>query len=446
MPTFIPTPLQRRKPELMSPAGDRICLRAALQAGADAVYFGIGSFNMRANAGNFSLRELDEVVRIIHENGVKAYLTLNTVILPGDMGTLQRVLAAAARSQVDAVIAWDLAVIVAAREAGLEVFLSTQASVANASALLYYYRHLGIRRFVLARECSLGNIRSIRRAIFQELGDQAADIEIEVFAHGAMCLSVSGRCQLSQFQSGASANRGACRQPCRHTYTITEALDGSQFEVGDHFILSPSDICTLPFLEKLLNAGVDSLKIEGRQRSAEYVFAVTGAYRRILDLWYETPRGDDFNRRFAAARETEMVSLEKVFNRGFSSGFYLGKPLAEWNRGNGTQATHRKQTVGEVVNYYRKPAVAAVRLDASGIAVGDEIMIHGPTTGVKQTIVVSIEEEFRRVSCAPKGKTVGINFPEPVRRGDQVYRLIPVSKETTATPHPGLPPEQTTPD
>lgn len=414
-----------RKPELMSPAGDRTCLHAALQAGADAVYFGIGTFNMRANAGNFSLRELGEIVRITHDAGAKAYLTLNTVMLPQDMENQRRVIAAAARAKVDAIIAWDFSVIAAARAIGLEVFISTQMSIANAESILYFYRTLGIRRFVLARECSLADIRSIRRALARELGDQARNIEIEVFAHGAMCLSLSGRCQLSQFQFGTSANRGACSQPCRRSYTITETREGGQFQVGDDFILSPSDLCTLPFLEKLLAAGVDSLKIEGRQRSAEYVSFVTRSYRRILDMWFETPRPDDFDDRFATARREEMASLEKVFNRGFSSGFYLGRPIGEWNRGGGTQATHRKQFVGEVVNYYKKPAVAAIRLDGAGIAVGDEIMIHGPTTGVKTARVSSIEDDSHPVDRAEKGRTVGIHFPELVRAGDQAYRLVP---------------------
>lgn len=415
-----------RKTELMAPAGDRTCLRAALQAGADAVYFGIGTFNMRANAGNFSIRELGEVVHITHEAGAKAYLTLNTVMLPKDMDSLRRAIDAAAQAKVDAVIAWDFSVIAAARAKGLEVFISTQMSVANAQAILHFHRTLGIRRFVLARECSLADIRSIRRSLAQELGEAAGEIEIEVFAHGAMCLSLSGRCQLSQFRSGTSANRGACSQPCRRTYTITEAREGGQFEVGDDFILSPGDLCTLPFLGKLLAAGVDSLKIEGRQRSAEYVSIVTRAYRRILDLWSSSPRPADFDERLASATQEEMGSLEKVFNRGLSSGFYLGKPIGEWNRGGGTQATHRKQFVGEVVNYYKKPAVAAIRLDGAGIKMGDEIMIHGPTTGVETAVIASIEADFRPVARAEKGETVGIVFPKLVRPGDQVYRLVPV--------------------
>ncbi|MFZ2956922.1 MAG: U32 family peptidase [Candidatus Ozemobacteraceae bacterium] len=418
--------LKRKKPELMAPAGDRICLRAALQAGADAVYFGIGTFNMRAKAGNFSVRELDEIVYIAHESSAKAYLTLNTVMLPRDAETLHRVIDAAAQAKVDAIIAWDFSAIVAARAIGLEVFISTQMSVANAPAILYFYRNLGIRRFVLARECSLGDIRSIRHSLVQELGEKAQEIEIEVFAHGAMCLSVSGRCQLSQFQFGTSANRGECSQPCRRTYTITESQEGQMLQVGDDFTLSPRDLCTLPFLEKLLEAGIDSLKIEGRQRSAEYASFATKAYRRILDMWYETPRSPDFFERFADAKQEEVNILQKVFNRGFSSGFYLGKPINEWSRGRGTQSTHRKQFIGEVTHYYKKPAVAAVRLDNSDISIGDEIMIHGPTSGVKCAKITSIEDDFQPVSRAEKGKTVGIAFPELVRSGDQVYRLIPV--------------------
>ncbi|HNW33793.1 MAG TPA: peptidase U32 family protein [Candidatus Ozemobacteraceae bacterium] len=414
----------------MAPAGDDISLAAALQSGADAVYFGLGAFNMRANAGNFPLRGLPSVVKKIHGAGAKAYLTLNTIMLPGDGKQLHRTIAAAAGANVDAVIAWDFSVIEAARRAGLNVYISTQMSVSNASAILFFYWHLGIRRFVLARECSLGDIRSIRRSLARELGEKAGEIEIEVFVHGAMCLSVSGRCQLSQFQFGKSANRGACGQPCRRRYAISEVREGYALEVGEDFILSPKDLCALPFLEKLFAAGVNSLKIEGRQRSAEYVATVTRAYRRIIDLWFGHPRPPDFAGTFAAAKREEMIHLQKVFNRGFSSGFYLGKPVAEWSAQD-TQATHRKQYVGETVNYYKQPRVAAVHLDGAGIAVGDEIMIHGPTTGVREAVVSSIEDEGRAVQQAGKGRTVGIAFPELVRPGDKVYRMNPVAGAIT---------------
>ncbi|MBF0546577.1 MAG: U32 family peptidase [Candidatus Riflebacteria bacterium] len=419
-----------RKPELMAPAGTKACLMAALQAGADAVYFGVGTFNMRSKAGNFSIQELDEVVQIVHFAGAKAYLTLNTLILPQEEEPLHRTIEAAAKAKVDAVIAWDFSVIVAARAAGLEVFISTQMSVANATAILYFHHNLGIRRFVLARECSLSNISSIRHSLVQEMGEKASEIEIEVFAHGAMCLSVSGRCQLSQFMSGKSANRGACQQPCRGTYTITETHDGKILQVGDDFTLSPKDLCTLPFLDQLLSAGVDSLKIEGRQRSIEYVSYVTKSYRRILDICYETSHLPDFSERLAEAKKEEMICLRQVFNRGFSSGFCFGKPINEWSLGDGNQATHRKQFIGEVVNYYKKSAVVAIRLDNSGISIGDEIMVHGSTTGCKQSEVTSIEDNLQPVSHGKKGRTVGVFFPELVRCGDKVYRLIPVSAKT----------------
>lgn len=425
MKSPVKSPNGRRKPELMAPAGDRISLRAAVQAGADAVYFGVGTFNMRANAGNFPLRSLRGVVDETHDAGAKAYLALNTIMQPKDMAPLDRTVAAAAEAGVDAVIAWDFAAIEAARRAGLEVYISTQMSVANTASILFFFRNLGIRRFVLARECSLGDIRSIRRSLKRELGEQASGIEIEVFAHGAMCLSISGRCQLSQYQFGKSANRGECGQPCRRKYLVSEAREGYSLEVGDEFILSPKDLCTLPFLEKLLAAGVDSLKIEGRQRSAEYVATVTAAYRRIIDLWHEKPRSAGFSERFAAAKKEEMGNLEKVFNRGFSSGFYLGKPVSQWNRSDGTQATHRKEYVGEIVNYFKKHAVAAVRLDGAGISIGDVVMVHGPTTGVREVEVTSIQDDFRQVGHAEKGKIVGILFPSTVRPHDKVYRMIP---------------------
>ena len=422
-----------QKPELMAPAGDRVGLMAALDAGADAVYFGIGTFNMRANAGNFSLRQLPEIVSIIHQARARAYLTLNTLMLPQDLQTLRRTVKEASEAGVDAIIAWDFAAIDLARQAGLQVFVSTQMSVANHQAILFFYRTLGIRRFVLARECSLADIRSIRRSLREELGEAAAHLELEVFVHGAMCLSMSGRCQLSQFHFGTSANRGLCRQPCRREFTVTETRDQHSFQVGSHYILSPKDICTLPFLEKLLSAGINSLKIEGRQRAPEYVAIVTRAYRRIIDLWYDSPRTPKFKQCFAEAKEEEMRKLEQVFHRGFSSGFYLGKPLDAWNRKGGSEASHRKHYLGLVENYFKKLGVASISLEGGSIAIGDEIMIHGPTTGVKAGVISSIQEDGKPLDHAAKGTSVGIAFPHLVRGGDKVYRLIPLLEKQAQT-------------
>lgn len=409
----------------MAPAGDRLSLLAALQAGADAVYFGVGTFNMRANAKNFSLRQLAGIVATAHEFGAKAYLTLNSLILPKDLKRLSPTIDEAVRAGVDAVIAWDFAAIDAARKAGLEVFISTQMSVANAPAILFFYRQLGIRRFVLARECSLDDIRSIRRVLRRELGKKSDDIALEVFAHGAMCLSVSGRCQLSQFHFGTSANRGACRQPCRREFTITETRDGKSYDMGENYILSPQDLCTLPFLEKLINAGVASLKIEGRQRSPEYVSIVTSAYRQVVDMWCSRHVGPDFSARFALLKREQVRNMEQVYHRGFSPGFYLGHPMDYWSKSGNTQATHRKEYLGLVLKYFKRPEVAEIRLDSGSLAVGDEIMIQGPSSGVLTARVTSIEHGFQRVESVEKGLTVGVGFPFLVRRGDKVFRMCP---------------------
>ncbi|MBF0500797.1 MAG: U32 family peptidase [Candidatus Riflebacteria bacterium] len=414
-----------KKPEIMAPAGDRLSLMAALQAGADAIYFGTGTFNMRANANNFSLRQLPDVVKIAHEYGAKAYLTLNSLMLPSDIRKLSKTVDAVAKIGLDAIIAWDFAVIEAARRSGINIFISTQMSVANAPAMLFFYRQLGIRRFVLARECSLSDIRAIRRSLRSELGEKAEEIELEVFVHGAMCLSVSGRCQLSQFHFGTSANRGACRQPCRREIAVTETHEGHSFQLGTNYILSPKDLCTLPFLERLLESGVASLKIEGRQRSPEYVSVVTTAYRKVVDLWYERRHTLDFQKQFALLKEEQMSRLHEVFHRGFSSGFYLGRPIDEWSKGNGSQATHRKKHLGEVVKYYKRSGVAEIRLDAGALTVGDEIMIHGPSSGTPCARISSIEIEHRRMEKAEKGMTVGVAFPHQVRCHDKVYRMDP---------------------
>jgi putative protease len=419
----------RPKPELMAPAADRISLRAALQAGADAVYFGVGSFNMRANAGNFTRAQLADVMHIVRDFGARGYLTLNTLMLPRDLNTLNKTVAAAADAGVDAVIAWDFAAIEAARQAGLPVFISTQMSVANAPALLFFYRNLGIRRFVLARECSMNDIRRIRADLRRELGARAAEIELEVFAHGAMCLSVSGRCQLSQFHFGTSANRGLCRQPCRREFAVTETQDGHAFLLGSNYILSPKDLCTLPFLEQLLDAGVNSLKIEGRQRSPEYAAIVTAAYRRLIDLWATRPRPRDYAERLVTVKAEEMERMSSVFHRGFSSGFYLGKPLDEWSGVSGSTATHKKQYLGRVVRYYKRPQVAELLLEGGPLKIGEEIMIFGNTTGLLTETVTSMEHEHVRIESAEKGTAVGIGFTGLVRAGDKVYRLVPLKKK-----------------
>jgi putative protease len=411
------------KPELMAPAGNWTSLRAALQAGADAVYFGVRGFNMRENSANFRASELPRIARVCQQAGARAYLALNTIVYESELPRLRRILAAAVAAGIDAVIAWDMAVIQAATELGLPVFLSTQMSVANSASLASFYQTFGIRRFVLARECTLAQIRAMRRNLRRRLGSAAETIEIEVFAHGAMCVAISGRCFMSESTMGKSANRGQCTQPCRRAYQITATDGDTSFRVGGNHVLSPQDLCTLPFLEQLLEAGVNSLKIEGRGRAPEYVGTVTSVYRRAVDYYFENRRRPDFKAGFQALKDGLMLELDDVFHRGLSSGFYMGQPLDQWTGAPNSQAATSKLHVGEVVNYYRKAGAVEIRVCDTEFSLGDELLIQGPTTGVVRVPVTSIQIEHAPVPRACRGQAVAVSLASPVRTGDTVYRV-----------------------
>ncbi len=419
---------QLRKPELMAPAGDMTSLRAALDAGADAVYFGVVSMNMRASARNFAVEDMPAIAALCHEYNARAYLALNTIVFDRELELAGNLVEAAAAAGIDAVICWDFAVVDLAMRHKIQVFVSTQMSVANSSSLLFLYRHFGIRRFVLARECTLEEIVQIRRHLSEKLGDEAANIELEVFAHGAMCVSVSGRCFMSQFGFDASANRGECRQPCRREYLIKDMREGKEFLLGQDYVMSPKDLCTLPFLEQVIAAGVDSLKIEGRGRSPEYVSVVTACYRQFIDFWYEQRESADFAERLAGLKTELMGKLDSVFHRGFSDGFYFGRQISDWTGGNGSKATHRKVHVGVVTNFFRKVMVAEIRVEGSGFSCGDELMFQGATTGVVSMKVESIEEAFKPVQSAGKNSLVGVKLAGLVRENDQVYLMVPVDE------------------
>ncbi len=409
------------KPEIMSPAGDWVSLRAALDAGCDAVYFGVEGFNMRARADNFPSASLGRIARLCHVEGVRAYLALNTIVYEGELGKIGALLARAQAAHIDAVICWDFTVIGQARSLGLPVFASTQMSVSNSAAMLHLYRQFGIQRFVLARECSLDDMKKIRRSLTKALGLQAGEIEIEVFAHGAMCVSVSGRCFLSQFEHGKSANRGQCLQTCRREFVVHDVLRAQEFALGNNYILSPKDLCTLPFIEKLLDAGVSSLKIEGRNRSPEYVAIATAAYRRAVDFYFDHRGASDFKTRFDELKKELMEKLARVYNRGFSSGFYMGKPIEQWHETEGGTATTRKEYCGMVTNFYKQHGAAEIRVESNEFAPGDEIMFQGATTGVFSQKVESIEIDRIPVDRGCKGSLVAVKADRQVRRGDKVY-------------------------
>lgn len=404
-------------PEIMSPAGNWTCLQAAANAGCDAVYFGIEHLNMRAAAKNFSERELPDIAASCHENHVNAYLTLNTIVYEKELPLIRPILTAAKQAGIDAVICSDLAVIEEARRQDVPVFISTQLSVSNSSAVLFFFRNWGIRRIVLARECSLEDIRTIREQLTEILGSAAEEIEIEVFAHGAMCVSISGRCFLSEHIHGLSANRGACLQPCRREYRVIERDDEFELTLGHNYILSPRDLCTLPFVDKLIDAGVASLKIEGRNRNPEYVSIVTGAYRKAVDHYCTHGPSEEYE-----ALKKELVGdVKKVYNREFSSGFFLGIPVDEWAERYGSSATMTKFHVGIVKKYYNKIGVAEIQVQNNPFSTDDTIMFQGPSTGVVIQKAASIEFDHAHITVAEKGTTVALKTERRVRPNDRVF-------------------------
>jgi putative protease len=419
------------KPELLAPAGDAAALRAALDAGADAVYFGAGSLNMRKRARNFQLGDISEVAAACRKSGAKAYLAVNTIVYENEFDDLERLLDAAADAGVDAIICWDDSVVQCAGERNLDVHLSTQASVSNSRSIIRRYRKDGIRRFVLARECSLDHVRMIRSRLREQLGEEAEGIELEAFIHGAMCVSVSGRCFMSEAATGESGNRGACLQPCRRQYRIIDVEGEYEYELGRDYVMSPKDLCTMPFIEQVLESGIASLKIEGRMRSPEYVSVVTGAYRRAIDFWHghvgESEDLSENRSEFESLKAQLTEELRTVFNRGFSSGFYMGKPVGEWTKSANSQATRRKETVGVVINYYRKVGIAEIRVQGASFGIGDELVIQGPTTGNLILNVESMQVDHGEVKSADKGMHVAVPVPRRVRVNDAVFRRFDIT-------------------
>ena len=389
------------KPELLSPVAGFDSLKAAVDAGADAVYFGVNELNMRANARNFKLSELKKAVDFCHKSKVKAYLALNTIIYEDELAKIRKILKKAKQANVDAVILWDMAVLEETKKLKIPVHLSTQASVSNSSAA-NFYKKLGIKRIILARECTLRQIGGIKKN---------SGIEIETFIHGAMCVSVSGRCFLSQEIFRRSANRGDCLQPCRREYSIEDAEEKHKLKLGKNYVMSPKDLCSLPFLGKLAKAGITAFKIEGRNRSPEYVKAVTEVYREAID-----------SKLTKSKMQSLMKKLKTVYNRGFSSGFFLGLPTAkDFTDSYGSKATTRKQYVGFVKNFYKNVGAAEIKLEAGSLKAGDKLLIIGNKTGVAEETVTSMQINKKPVKKAEKGKRVGIKTKSQVRENDKVY-------------------------
>jgi putative protease len=409
--------MRREDIEIMAPVGSYESLRAAIAAGANSVYFGIGQLNMRsASAANFTADDMAEINRIAHENGVKTYLTVNTIIYDTELQQMHDVVDRAKAEGVDAIIASDMSVILYAYQVGVEVHISTQCNISNSEAAKFYSQWADV--VVLARELSLEQIALVKQAIVEQdiRGPKGELLKIEMFSHGALCMSISGKCYLSEHETACSANRGACRQICRRKYTIQDKDSGEMLDIDDRYILSPKDLCTVDFLDKFIAAGVSVLKIEGRARGAEYVKRVVECY----DLALRAIERGEYSREYA---EELKVTLSKVFNRGFWGGYYAGAKVVEHSTNYGSSATRRKVYVGKVTNYFKRLGVAEVLIEAAPLAVGDEILWMGETTGCVEQIVGEIRLDLNPVQSVKQGDVCSIKVEgSEIRRGDKLYK------------------------
>lgn len=391
----------------MAPAGDWTMLRAAVQSGADAVYFGLDKLNMRAKAANFTVDQLAEIIAFCKGNDVKTYLTLNTIVFEEELSEVEEIIRAAKQYGVDRIICSDLAVADLCNKYNFPFCISTQSSISNSLAADVYKR-LGAVRIVLARECSLEEIKKIR---------EKTDLEIEAFIHGAMCIAVSGRCFMSHHLFGISANRGECIQPCRCEYEVYDTATEKSLIVGEDYVMSPKDLCTIEFIDQLIEAGIDSFKIEGRKRAPEYVAKTVSIYRQAIDLHF-------LNKLTKEKKKEFLTELGTVYNRGFSTGFYFGTPSSEDYAGvNGSNATTRKSYIGKVLNYYKEKNVLHFIIESGEIVSGDKILIMGETTGVIDIILKEFFVNDNLSAHAQKGDEVTLKSLTLMRRNDKVYKI-----------------------
>lgn len=404
--------------EIMAPVGSYESLAAAIQAGANSIYFGVENLNMRSHsANNFTIGDLHRIVGICKEHGLKSYLTVNTIIYDTELDLMRSIVDAAAEAGLTAIIACDLSVLQYARSKGVEVHASTQLNITNIEAVRFFAQYCDV--VVTARELNLDQVAAIARAISEQniRGPKGELVQIEVFAHGALCMAISGKCYLSLHQYGRSANRGQCFQPCRRGYEVTDCETGQQLLIDDKYIMSPKDLCTLPFLDRVLRAGVRVLKIEGRARGAEYVKTVVESYRRAIDAICDGT--------FSQQVIDEQVNrLKTVFNRGFWDGYYLGRRLGEWSGVYGSKATKRKEYVGRCTNFFTKLNVAEITLESGALHTGDQLLIMGETTGVYEHTISEMRVDLKPVGEAVKGQALSIAVTDIVRRGDRVYKLV----------------------
>jgi putative protease len=405
--------------EVMAPVGSYESLAAAIQAGADSVYFGIEGLNMRSgSANNFTIDDLRNIAARCHEHGLKSYLTVNTIIYDEDLATMRQIIDAAAEAKVSAIIASDVAAMSYAVERGVEVHLSTQLNISNVEALRFYARFADVA--VLARELNMDQVRAIHETIVREQikGPHGQLIRIEMFAHGALCMAVSGKCYLSLHEFNRSANRGACGQVCRHAYTVHDVDHDTELEIDNKYIMSPKDLKTIHFINKMIDAGVEVFKLEGRARGPEYVKTVVSCYKEAI------------NAAVAGTTTDEMIAdwdarLSTVFNRGFWNGYYLGQRLGEWSRHYGSLATEHKEYCAKTMGYYSKLHVGDFLLEAQELHVGEKILIIGPTTGVLEMQVDEVIVDDKKVDVVHKGERFTIVVPSKVRPSDRLYRLVP---------------------
>jgi len=406
--------------EIMAPVGSRESLMAAIQAGADSVYFGIGQLNMRSHSANhFTIDDLHDIAQTCKVHGIKSYLTVNTVIYDGDIATMHTIIDAAKAANITAVIASDVAVMMYCSEVGVEVHLSTQLNISNIDALKFYARFADV--VVLARELNMNQVEEIYRQIKEQdiRGPRGELIRIEMFCHGALCMAVSGKCYMSLHDANRSANRGECVQICRRSYTVTDNETGNQLEIDNQYIMSPKDLKTVRFIDRMMQAGVRVFKIEGRARGPEYVYTVVRCYKEAL--------ASVLNGSFTEEKKVEWDErLAKVFNRGFWDGYYQGQTMGEWTKEYGNKATEKKVLVGKVIKYFSRLGVAEIALEASELELNDHLLITGTTTGVMYFDAKEIRYELQPVAKAAKGTRVSIPVPDKVRPNDKVFKLVTV--------------------
>ena len=416
--------------EIMAPVGSKESLAAAIQAGADSVYFGVGQLNMRSHSANhFNITDLREIAQTCSEHGIKTYLTVNTIIYDEDLTAMREIIDAAVEARISAVIASDVAVMDYCRRKGMEVHLSTQLNISNIEALRFYARFADV--VVLARELNLDQVAEIHRQvaeIHRQIEEQAIRgpkgelIRIEMFCHGALCMAVSGKCYMSLANANRSANRGECVQICRRSYIVTDAETGNQLEIDNKYIMSPKDLKTIRFMDRMMKAGVRVFKIEGRARGPEYVYTVVKCYKEaikaVLDGSFTEERKDEWDKRLAT-----------VFNRGFWDGYYQGQTLGEWNKHYGSAATEKKVLVGKVIKYFSKLNVAEVSVEAAEISLGENLLITGPTTGVMYLKAEEIRYELKPINKAEKGWRVSIPVKGKVRPNDKLFKIVKTENE-----------------